>query len=204
MNGMEPLRTPRAKRLRAKGRASLALAALALLGAAGVGQAQQSPQQASQRAPLAATHSAPAGAPVFTPSPEAAFEETFARYADPGAVAIPAHAVDIATIEPATPPAAEALGSGVASYYGRQFHGRRTANGETFDMNALTAAHRTLPFGSRVRVTNTGNGRSVIVRINDRGPFTRGRTIDLSQAAATEIGLIQRGHGTVQLELLRD
>ena len=94
------------------------------------------------------------------------------------------------------------LGAGTASYYGRRFHGRLTANGETFDMNALTAAHRTLPFGSMVRVTNPGNGRSVTVRINDRGPFVGDRVIDLSRAAAEQIGLIQPGHAEVRLALV--
>jgi len=100
--------------------------------------------------------------------------------------------------QPSTTP----LGRGTASYYGRKFHGRRTASGEPFDMGALTAAHRSLPFGSLVRVTNPANGRSVTVRINDRGPFTRGRVIDVSRAAAEELGLIRRGHATVELELI--
>ena len=75
-----------------------------------------------------------------------------------------------------------------ASWYGPGFHGRLTANGERFDQNALTAAHRSLPFGARVRVTSTETGRSVVVRINDRGPFVRGRSIDLARAAARVIG----------------
>ena len=79
--------------------------------------------------------------------------------------------------------------SGQASWYGPGFHGRRTANGETFNTNALTAAHRTLPFGTRVRVVNKRTGRSVVVRINDRGPYAHGRIIDLSHAAAKAIGL---------------
>ena len=79
--------------------------------------------------------------------------------------------------------------SGLASWYGPGFHGRRTASGETFNTNALTAAHRTLPFGTQVRVVNQQNGRSVMVRINDRGPFSHGRVIDLSRAAAQLIGL---------------
>ena len=79
--------------------------------------------------------------------------------------------------------------SGLASWYGPGFHGRRTASGETFNTNALTAAHRTLPFGTQVRVVNQHNGRSVVVRINDRGPFSHGRLIDLSRAAAQMIGL---------------
>ena len=117
-------------------------------------------------------------------------------------------AVDITSFEPPLEieeepeVATRSLGQGVASYYGKRFHGRRTANGERFDMNAMTAAHKTLPFGSRVEVTNPSNGKSVTVRINDRGPFTRGRTIDLSRAAAQAIGIVSRGHGTVQLALL--
>lgn len=101
------------------------------------------------------------------------------------------------------PPAtATPLGHGMASYYGAELHGRRTASGQRFDMNAMTAAHRTLPFGSQVRVTNPANGKSVVVTINDRGPFSRGRLIDVSRAAATELGLIARGHGEVELELV--
>ena len=79
------------------------------------------------------------------------------------------------------------IGSGMASYYGRELAGNRTASGERFDPAQLTAAHRTLPFGSLVRVTNTANGDSVVVRINDRGPFSHGRVIDVSHAAAREI-----------------
>ncbi len=92
--------------------------------------------------------------------------------------------------------------SGVASWYGPGFAGNRTSNGERFDPDALTAAHKTLPFGSRVRVTFDRTGRSVVVRINDRGPFIPGREIDLSRAAAEAIGLRGAGHGTVTLELL--
>ncbi|MBT8389636.1 MAG: septal ring lytic transglycosylase RlpA family protein [Altererythrobacter sp.] len=104
--------------------------------------------------------------------------------------------------EPAVGNVVRDLGTGHASYYGRRFHGRLTANGERFDMRAMTAAHKTLPFGSVVRVTNRRNGRSVVVRINDRGPFVRGRTIDLSRAAAEEIGLVKTGVGEVRIELL--
>ncbi|MGE0053057.1 MAG: septal ring lytic transglycosylase RlpA family protein [Hyphomicrobium sp.] len=90
--------------------------------------------------------------------------------------------------------------SGVASWYGGKFHGRKTANGERFNQNALTAAHRSLPFGTRVRVTNTSNGNTVVVRINDRGPFVGGRIIDLSRAAASSIGI--NGVGRVKLTVL--
>ncbi|MBA1155498.1 septal ring lytic transglycosylase RlpA family protein [Microvirga sp. Marseille-Q2068] len=79
--------------------------------------------------------------------------------------------------------------SGRASWYGPGFHGRRTASGETFNTNDLTAAHRTLPFGTKVRVVNKRTGRSVVVRINDRGPYAHGRVIDLSKASAQAIGL---------------
>lgn len=85
--------------------------------------------------------------------------------------------------------------AGIASYYGPGFHGRRTASGERFNQNAMTAAHRTLPFGSRVRVVNLGNGKAVVVRVTDRGPFIRGRVIDLSAGAARAIGV--KGLGRV-------
>ncbi|WP_408325344.1 septal ring lytic transglycosylase RlpA family protein [Paraburkholderia nemoris] len=89
---------------------------------------------------------------------------------------------------------------GRASWYGRGFHGRRTANGERFDMHALTAAHRTLPLGSYVRVTNPATSRSVVVRINDRGPYARGRIIDLSMAAAAALDMRHAGTARVQIE----
>ncbi|MBN2200499.1 septal ring lytic transglycosylase RlpA family protein [bacterium] len=94
---------------------------------------------------------------------------------------------------------------GKASYYGTGdgFHGKKTASGEIFDRNKLTAAHRTLPFGTRCRVTNRSNGRSVVVRINDRGPFVKGRIIDLSWAAAKRIGAERAGVVNVKLEVLR-
>lgn len=91
---------------------------------------------------------------------------------------------------------------GMASYYADAHQGRRTASGERFDMHALTAAHRTLPFGTRVEVTNLENGRSVVVRINDRGPFVEGRVIDLSQAAARELRFLGRGTTRVRLKVL--
>jgi rare lipoprotein A len=93
------------------------------------------------------------------------------------------------------------IARGQASWYGEPFHGRRTASGEIFNMNEFTAAHKTLPFGTRVRVRHATTGREVTVRINDRGPFTPGRVIDLSRAAAAAIGLIQTGVGPVVLVL---
>lgn len=89
---------------------------------------------------------------------------------------------------------------GTASFYGREEHGGKTASGERFNMNAMTAAHRTAPLGSRLKVTNLRNGRTVIVRVNDRGPFVRGRIIDLSRAAAGELGFIGAGVTRVHIE----
>lgn len=91
---------------------------------------------------------------------------------------------------------------GVSSYYAHDFHGKQTSNGEIFDMNALTAAHRTFPFGTKVRVTNLENNKTVIVRVNDRGPFKEGRILDLSMGAAKEIDLIRTGTARVRLEVL--
>jgi len=96
-----------------------------------------------------------------------------------------------------------AVEEGLASYYALRFHGRRTASGERYDKDARTAAHRTHPFGTHVRVTNQTNGRTVNVRINDRGPFVRGRIIDLSHAAARELGMVRDGVVQVQVEVLR-
>lgn len=92
--------------------------------------------------------------------------------------------------------------TGYASWYGGKFQGRKTANGEIFDTNQLTAAHKTLPFGSIVKVLNLENGKTVTVRINDRGPFIEGRIIDLSRAAAEEIGMLGTGIAMVKLEIL--
>ncbi len=92
--------------------------------------------------------------------------------------------------------------TGIASWYGEHFHGRYTANGEVFDMNALTAAHKTLPLPSIVRVTNLGNGRSLVVRVNDRGPFVNGRLIDLSRRSAQLLGFEANGTAKVRVQLL--
>ena len=91
---------------------------------------------------------------------------------------------------------------GVASWYGRKFHGEKTSTGETYDMYAMTAAHPTLPLPSYARVTNVASGRSVIVRVNDRGPFLHGRVIDLSYAAAAKLGIAQKGSGEVEVEAI--
>jgi len=127
-------------------------------------------------------------------------------------VAIP-DAIETQPLKPATPtlpiaaPSAEprirSVSSGQASWYGPGFYGNRTANGELFRPGTLTAAHRTLPFGTRVRVTNMGNGRSAVVRINDRGPFHGHRVIDLAHGAANQLGLISSGIANVKLEVLQ-
>ena len=91
---------------------------------------------------------------------------------------------------------------GYASWYGPKFHGRKTASGEIFNMYSMTAAHKTLPLGTYVRVTNLKNGRSVVVKINDRGPYVRGRIIDLSYAAAKKLGMIRDGVVPVEIVVL--
>ena len=97
-------------------------------------------------------------------------------------------------------PSGKVIQSGRASWYGPGFHGRRTASGETFNTNDLTAAHRTLPFGTKVRVVNKKTGKSVVVRINDRGPYAHGRIIDLSKASAQALGIT--GVGSVEVAQL--
>ena len=91
--------------------------------------------------------------------------------------------------------------TGIASWYGDPFHGRKTANGATYDMNQLTAAHKTLPMPTDVRVTNLENGRSIVVTVNDRGPFVHGRIIDLSRRAAQLLGVVRKGTAKVRVEI---
>jgi rare lipoprotein A len=115
---------------------------------------------------------------------------------------------EIAGMPPARKVARVSLGpvrfqiTGIASWYGPGFNGNRTATGEIYNQNAMTAAHKTLPFGTQVVVTNLNNGRSVVVRINDRGPFVRGRVIDLSAAAARMLGMMQSGIAPVRVDVL--
>jgi len=106
---------------------------------------------------------------------------------------------------PATQPAgvrSATMETGLASYYGAKYHGRPTASGELFNRNELTAAHPWLAFGTRVKVTHLVNGKSVTVRINDRGPFVQGRVIDLSEAAANELQMVKSGLAAVKLEIV--
>ena len=90
--------------------------------------------------------------------------------------------------------------TGTASYYGARHHGKRTASGEPFNQNALTAAHPRLPFGTRLLVTNLSNKKSVVVRVNDRGPYTRGRIIDVSRKAAQQLGMLRSGTAKVRVQ----
>ena len=100
----------------------------------------------------------------------------------------------------ATPALAKQCGS--ASWYGPGFHGRTTANGERFDQNAMTAAHKRLPFGTKIKVTNQLNGKSLTLRVNDRGPFAKGRILDASKAAAAKLGFQGRGHAPVCVSVI--
>lgn len=103
---------------------------------------------------------------------------------------------------PASTASAQNIQKGKASFYANKFSGRRTANGERHHHDSMTCAHRTLPFGTMLRVKNPANGREVIVRVNDRGPFVRGRIVDLSRAAAKQLGIITRGIALVEIEVL--
>lgn len=91
---------------------------------------------------------------------------------------------------------------GIASYYHDSLHGRKTASGQIYNKNIPSAAHKTLPLGSKVRVTDTKTGRSIVVKVNDRGPFVKGRIIDLSRSAARELGMINKGLAKVEVEVL--
>jgi len=113
----------------------------------------------------------------------------------------PAEAPSLANAEPITsgPDVSDFEQNGRASWYGPRFHGRKTASGERFDMHALTAAHRSLPLASWIRVTNTANHKTVVVKVNDRGPYAKGRILDLSYAAAAALGM--RGSGTSNVKI---
>jgi rare lipoprotein A len=117
-------------------------------------------------------------------------------------VAAPVHSLDAGAASLTPPPALPAPEEGIGSWYGEPFHGLETANGETFDMHLLTAAHRRYPMGSLVRVVNLHNQRAVLVRINDRGPWCCSAIIDLSRAAARQLDMERRGRARVRLEPL--
>ncbi len=109
-------------------------------------------------------------------------------------IAVKPPAADLSMIE------YEDLGNMKASWYGPGFHGRKTANGERFDQMAYTVAHKSMKFGTLLKITNPKNGRSIVVRVNDRGPYIEGRELDLSKAAAHELGLIKRGTARLKVE----
>jgi rare lipoprotein A len=155
------------------------------------------------REPAREPPAAPAAQPVQPPT-------------DPGLPADPSRRSAIGS--PGNPPFYDVLGEryhvladsagyrqrGVASWYGREFHGKRTSSGEVYDMYGLTAAHKTLPLPTTARVTNLANGKSVLVRVNDRGPFSKNRLIDMSYAAARELGMLAPGTTMVEVEALPD
>ena len=122
------------------------------------------------------------------------------------AVAFAAVLLAVPATQTHVPPQADAAPAwaqnGKVSWYGPGFHGRRTANGEIFDTNEMTMAHRSLAFGSKVRVTNLDNGRSIVVRVNDRGPYVGGRIADLSHAAASRLGFVEDGVVHARIELI--
>ena len=138
------------------------------------------------------------------PAPDSLAAEPVVWSPAPGVVVVAADSAALAAIVAAPPVEAPGtlVATGRASYYGERFRGRRTASGERFDPDALTAAHRRLPFGTRLRVTNVRNGRSVVVRVNDRGPFHGARVLDLSRAAARRIGMVRSGTARVRIERL--
>ena len=153
-------------------------------------------------APIAASNASASDTPISSPveaSSVAMIELVPVQPADAVSVTSNASAM---ILEAPSAPQETVMGRGSASYYAARFDGRRTASGERFDNDNMTAAHRTLPFGTLVRVTNVTTGDNVIVRINDRGPFSAGRMIDVSRAAADELGLVARGHGTVELAVI--
>jgi rare lipoprotein A len=151
---------------------------------------------------MASSCSHPKQARVEVPPPPAAINEPSAN-ASGSSSTIPAKSADAA--EPSFPPTAPPLATetGLASWYGPPYHNRVGSNGEVYNMNAMTAAHRTFPLGSIVRVTNVKTGHSALVRITDRGPFIPGRIVDLSLAAARKVDVVQPGVAEVKVELLQ-
>ncbi|MEP7282925.1 MAG: septal ring lytic transglycosylase RlpA family protein [Rubrivivax sp.] len=153
-------------------------------------------------APATAPKTPPPAPPALAPPAEAPLAAASAPESAPEPATADARAAPAprASVESAPPRSDESAEQGIASWYGARFHGRTTASGETFDMNALTAAHRSLRMGTRVLVRSLASGRTVIVRINDRGPARRDRLIDLSRAAARRIGL--SGIGRIEMRVL--
>ena len=152
----------------------------------------------------------PVPKPVISEAEKATVAETTEEAAEPEVQPEPTpEAEPLTEAEPSPEPTVEEsqergsfIAEGNASFYGGKFHGRKTASGAIFNKHAMTAAHRNLPFGTRVRVTHVHNGRSVVVTINDRGPFIKSRIIDVSRAAAEQLGMVQQGVARVRLERL--
>jgi rare lipoprotein A len=188
------------------------LLAFALAGCA-VPHKTPAPAAKATTAPRAPLSAAPSGPEPVVPSAATAASANQAKPAPLGeSVVLIAPlkggdvitAADAETMAPVAQPGkpGKPLAKGMASWYGPGFHGRRTASGERYDMHALTAAHKTLPFGTKVRVRSVHTGKEVVVRINDRGPYKHQRIIDLSQAAMVALGLM--GRGVTEVELLRE
>lgn len=184
------------------------VAALALgLAACSSPMPRPSGEEALASAPLAAVPIAPPSGPSSqVRGPKPAAESGDVAPASPASGERPEAATNeeatAATRAAPAPDAGTVFAKGRASWYGKRFHGRRTASGERFDMHALTAAHKTLPFGTRVRVRSVHTGKEVVVRINDRGPYAHQRIIDLSYAAANALGV--RHRGVTEVHLLRE
>ena len=166
------------------------LAATLLSTAQGCGIISDAPHQSISRSAISPPESRRDNPPIDQPQTDTPPLES------PSAAIIP---ISPATRETSPPTIGEA---GLASWYGTKHQGKRTASGEVFDQKKFTAAHRSLPWGSIVKLTNLANGKSVEVRINDRGPFGKGRIIDVSRAAASVLGMVESGVAQVQLELL--
>ena len=178
--------------------ALLASASLLVAVGFGIGSSlgSEAPSRLLQTARLALRDTTP---PAASPSRATATADAPVIAASAVAIAAPKAAVETRAM---VAESGTFLQEGISSYYGQELAGRPTASGERFVPSGLTAAHRTLPLGTRIRVTCVATGKSVIVRVNDRGPFVRSRVLDLSQGAAREIGLVARGHGRVRIEVL--
>jgi len=174
-------------------RRSLALRTAALALAAALGGCGTLPQQG----PFEPADGAPEQPVDVSAVPDAVPRvEPYSKYGNPGFYTVGSRRYEVA---------ADSSGyveRGIASWYGTKFHGKRTSSGEPYDMYAMTAAHKTLPLPTYVQVTNLGNGRRVIVKINDRGPFKENRLIDLSYAAATRLGIVATGTGLVEVRAI--
>jgi rare lipoprotein A len=170
---------------------------MALLLLAGCAHAPPRVSPARQPAPAAPTTVLPRNAPDVYQIPDAVpRDEPRSAFGNPPFYVVAGHRYVV------LPSASGYVERGVASWYGTEFHGLRTSTGEPYDMFAMTAAHKTLPLPCYARVTNLSNGRSVVVRINDRGPFVANRIIDLSYSAATRLDMIRNGTAFVQVEVL--